>query len=46
MFIYLSVNSIQVDFLRELNQSNSIYGPVVIEVVKSKEEYISAHKKT
>ncbi len=45
MFIYLSVNSIQVDFLRELNQSNFIYEPVVIGIFKSKEEDIRANKK-
>lgn len=45
MFIYLLVNSIQIDFPRELNQSNFIYEPVVIGIFKNKEEDIRANKK-
>jgi len=45
MFIYLLVNSIQIDFSRELNQSNFIYEPVVIGIFKNKEEDIRANKK-
>lgn len=45
MFIYLLVNSIQIDFPRELNQSNFIYEPVIIGIFKNKEEDIRANKK-
>lgn len=45
MFIYLAVNSIQIDFSRELTESNFIYEPAVIGIFKSKEKDIRANKK-